>query len=579
MAQSASFRRADFRFTAAVLFGIASSAMLALNGCDNSAGKADKTIRPEMDAATVQMGGSEKDQMAANKTLEDAAREPAASLPQQLRAKTLLGDSELQLAQVLALQVEANDEKIDQLAGEIGLLGNEIQSNNLAIAALAKHEPTAVQDALTQKKTGVAGSDAASVWYKSDAASLAALSNADGQIKDLQGKISGLQDTIKTESDQRNTLLDQADKLTQQSQHEVKDKSVDLYKQGSDARKQAADLTVKIDTDTAALTSAQADLGAWQGLHDSATATVKSIEDKSATFDTDWKAVQAEQTELTSDSKKLLGDDPVNPPAPDKHGDLKTDPTIGSKASAIAALVKKNHELRSTAATHFNSAVGKYNEAFGVANTLNTNLRELEGKVDALKPDQVAWKAEQSQLDPSNYRLLQAHAELQLADFFARSAAEAKVRLDLLAQVKPIIDAAKLTILPTLDDSDSSIAEQLKKDQASARDAYKEAADLLDKTATGTSAADQRAGAQVQLIFAHYGWYQLEAAAGNAQEAGTHLDAAKVALGDAKNNDAVIPQLPPELAFYTPAGAGAPGGAVRPNAPGTPSGAPMFPPR
>jgi hypothetical protein len=314
-------------------------------------------------------------------------------------------------------------------------------------------------------------------------------------------------------------------------------------------------------------------------LHDSATATIKAMDDKSATFDTDWKAVQAEQAELTADSKKLLGDDPVNPPTPDKHGDLKTDSTIGSKASAIVSLVKQNRELRSTAATHFNSAVGKYTEAYTLANTLNTNLRDLEIKVDPLNPDQVAWKDEQTLLDPSNYRLLQAHAQLQLADFFARSAGEAKTRLDLIAQIKPIIDAAKLPMLTTLDDSDNSISEQLKKDQSSARDAYKNATDLLDKAANGTGTAEQRSGAQVQLIFAHYSWYQLESAAGNAQDAGVQLDAAKTALSDAKANDAVIPQLPPELASFTPAGGGATGGSARPTAPGTPGGAPTFPPR
>jgi len=374
MAQSAFSRRTSFGFNCSLLLGIASSAVLLLGGCDTDSGKADKTVGAQLDDASAHMTGSAGDLMNANKSLGDASRDVTTSLPVQLRAKSLLADSELRLAQELVTQILANDAQIDRLVREIDLLGNHIESNSQMAASLAKYEPTALQDALAQNKKAVSGSDAKPDWYKSDAGTLASLAAVDSRVKDLAGKISALQNTIKTESDQRNQLLAQADKSTQASQHEAGQKSVDLYVQGSNARKQAADLTVKIDNDNAGLSQDQADLAVVQGQHDSLTAALKSLDDKSVAFDTDWKAVQARQGQLIVDSKKTLGKDPVDAPEIDKNGDLTTDQTVGSKASAIAdrtkGLAKKNHDLRALAETHFNNAVGKYRDAFDLANKI-----------------------------------------------------------------------------------------------------------------------------------------------------------------------------------------------------------------
>jgi hypothetical protein len=568
MAQPASFRRVRFGFNALLLLGAASSAVLLMGGCDTESGKKDKEVSQALDSATIKMTGSATDRQTANATLTSAVRETTDSPPQQLRAKTLLADSELQMAQDLVAQILANDAQIDRLTREIGLLSNQIQSNNMLVAALVKHEPSKVQDAVTQNKATVTGSDSKPDWYKSDTSTISSMSADDAQVKDLTGKISDLQNTIKTESDQRNQLLDQADKLTQQSQHEVKQKSVDLFVQGSNARKQAADLTVKLDTDTAALARYQADLAAWQGQHDSAATAIKTFDDKSTAFAADWKTVQDMQATLNEASKEIMGDEPVpsNVPVPDKNGDLnlKGDQTIGTRAAAIGdkekGLARKNHDLRSQAEAHFNNAIGKYGEAATIARTIRQTLTDLENKADPGKPDREPWNQEKAALDPATYQLLQAEADLQKAEFFARSAAEAKVRLDLMDRVKPVLTEAKLTIIPTLDDDDSAIADQLKKSQASARESFKDAADLL--TSISSQVPELQKGAELQLIFAQYGWAILETAAGDAQAASIHMGLAKTAFGAAVSDGIALPPLPTELAGSPPSAAGTvPGGA------------------
>jgi hypothetical protein len=580
MAQSALFQRHRFARSGSLLLVAVAPVALLLAGCDTDSGKADKTISAQLDQATVQMSGSETDRTSANHDLGDAARETTASSPVQLRAKSLLADSELQLAQGMTRQIATNSVQIERLAREIDLLGNQIQSNNKTITAMTKADPGPLQDALSQKKADVTGSDAKPDWFKSDSGTLASLAADDAALRDLQGKIGQSQDTIKSESDQRNQLLDQADKATQQSQHEQKQKSVDLYVQGSNARKQAADLTVKIDADNATLASQQADLTVLQGQQDSLNSALKAFDAKGAQIDSDWKQVQAEQIELTEDSRKILGDDPVTPPTYNRTGDLPTDATIGSKASAIFALAKKNHDLRGDAESHFNSAIEKYSESAAQANSIKADLGSLAAKADSQRPDQVAYQQEQAAFDPATYRFLQADAQLQAAEFYAATASEAKVRLDGIDRLKAIITDARLSLPATLDDSDGSIADQLKKAQQSAREAFKNASDLLGNLADGSAPPEIKSGAEIQQIFTQYGLYLLEQSTGDpadAQDAAAHLSAARAAVSTAVSDGLTLPALPAELSASPAGGTGR--GSAGAAGPGAESASPMFAPR
>jgi hypothetical protein len=582
MANSAPNQRASSRLFRALAAGIASSCLI-LSGCDSPTNKTDQTVSQQLDEASLQMDGVASDRMSAHQAIESASKDTGTSLPVQIRAKAMLADSELRIAQSISLQIQKNDVAIDRLAREIGLLGGNIEADNIRAAALAKYEPSALQAAVAQKQADVKGSDDKPDWYKSADAALPSLSADDKQAADIQTQISQLQDTIKSETDQRNQLIEQADKLTEQSYHEQKEKSVDLYIQGSNARKQAADLTVKLNQDNVTLTRAQADLAVRNGQHESLTATIKAFDDKSAFFAKDWTDVQAMIAQLNDQSKKYLGDDPVDVPKKDaKTGEIaadnKTDNTIAWKSAAIAVLAAENHNLRAEAEPHFNSAKSFYQTAGELAQKLLVDIKDKEAKKadPESNPDALAWDVEKDALDPSSYRFLEADVDMQKASFLTQAAAEDKVRLDLLERMKPLLTAAQLTVPPKLDDADGSIALQMKNSLTSADESYKNATELLSSISEGIGAPEQKSAAQVQLIFAQYGWASLLAAQGDAQKSAEHINYARNAVAAATTDGATLPSLPAEL--MEPAAGGTTPGAPS-STPGTAPGSTRLPAR
>jgi hypothetical protein len=551
------FHHAVFYAASAVL--LASASLLTLGGCDSASGQADKDVKAQLDSAQAADAAAKTPPTASDAGLDKAARETTDSLPMQVHAKILFANSELRLAENTAAQVTVNDQLIDRLAREIGLIGGQIQANNAAVAALEKYDPSkpgaggkSILDSVKDTQSMVTGSDDKPDWMKTDAASLASLSAADKKAADLQTKVVGLNEKLKAETDQRNELLDQADKLTMQSQHEHGDKSVDLYVQGSDARKKAADLTVTIDADTAELARNTADLALQQGQHDALTATIAGLDKKSKDVSDEWTAVQRQIAALNTASKELLGDDPVTPPAPDKKtGDLTTKATIGDKAAAIADLAKANVKLRSTAETHFNKAIELYGQAKGLATKAVADLNAEKLKFDQAKVERVAWDSAIAALDPNTDDFLQADALLQKANFNARSAEEAKVRLDMITAIKPILAGAKLTPLPTLDESNPDLSKQEKDAVGTAESgavgAFTKAGGLLDHVSTSTSPMELRAAAKADEIFDQLGWSVLEATAGDAQESAKHMELARAQVAAAATENISLPPLPVEL--------------------------------
>ena len=564
MAHSASSHRALFVQSNQLILKLASSVALTmlLIGCDNSTGKSDKEVSVKLEDARAKNSAVAGGGTMSNPDLDAASRETGDSLPVQIDAKIAFADSELQLAQGLASKTLTNNVMIDRLIREVVLLSEQIQSNNELVEALQKFDPSrapsggqskAVLVSLKDTQALVTGSDEKPDWVRTDATTLAALNPTDKKLASLQTEVARLNDSIKSESDQRNQLLDSADKLIQQSQHEQGDKSVDLFKQGSDARKQAADLTVKIDADSASLARATADLGVQQGQHDSMTSTVKSLDIRSESIRQDWKAVQERIAALNQQSKALLGENPVTAPMadPKKNGDLVTSQTIGSKAAAINALGEENKRLGAEAADHFNKAIELYGTAAGLAVQVSADLAKKSGAADPNKPEQAAWSAQAKALDNNHYLFLQADAFFQRANFLARSASASKSRLDMITRVKPVVIAAGLQPLSTLDDTNPDLAKQ-KSDavgtsETGAAGSFAKAAEILERVSSSTAPQELRNAAKTEEIFAQHGWATLEAIAGDIQESARHQKLASDQVAAATAQQLTLPALPPDL--------------------------------
>ncbi len=528
------------------LLGLAASAALAVAltaGCDTDAGRADKRVDDDLARAAAAAHGTAAEQAEAHKDLDAASKEANASLPQQVRAKAMLADAELATAHDLASQVSANDLDIDRLAREIGQLGHAIAADTQLAAAIGKFQPDPVLGAIKQGSTALAGSDDQPDFYKGDNGSLASLAATDKNVATTQGQIDQLTQQVAAETAQRTDVLAKGDQAGEQSEREHGQKSVDLFVQSADARKQAGDLAVKIAQDNAALTRARADLALLNGQQEVLKASAKVLDDRGTEVNQNWAALGEQVKASKAHSQAVLGDQ-FSVPAAGKP-DAKQPATIEAKATQMADLVKRNHGLREEALTHYNAALGFYGDAYDRATKLNAMLSDpahLGSPERQERADRDAWKAEQAAVDPAGYRYLIGTTQLDRAEFYARAAAEARTVDATQTMLKPVLDAAGLTVPPPLADPNGQAAADLTSNQKLAADGFKTAIDELTKITDGSAPQELKAGAYAEAMFAQYGWAMVDPSA-----KAEHLSAAKTARDNAVTNNAALPGLPLEL--------------------------------
>ena len=577
MAQSAFFHqnhRAVHRVSATVVLGITALAMLGLIGCDSESGKADKEVSAKIDAGNARVAALKAAPADSVIELHDAVGITTASSAGQVHAAVAFADSEMRIAQNYAAKAAANDMVIVRLCREINMLTAQIEANNVMVAGLTKYDPAAagkggkslldsVKEQQSQASNGTGDQGA---WMTS----LSSLSAVDKQLAAAQAEVTRLTESIKSQTEQRAGLIENAETLNQQSEHEHGDKSVDLYAQGSNMRKSAADLTVKIDTDTAALAKAQADVALAQGQHDSLTAAVKALDDRTKAIGERWTAVQSEIAKLNESSKNLVGSaEPVGTFKIDtKTGIVTTENRISSKAQAIATVIgtEKSAEvidtqqkLRQAALDHFNKASEQYGKASMLATTLIGEINQLSTKLDPQQQssEQLAWKEQIKALDAGQYTFLQADADLQRGNLLSTQAGEYKLWLDTITATKKALSDASLEAPKAMNDSglDKVIADAQGSPMknaaggggtSGARQAYNKAIEPLVRISSGAAPAEIRSAALMDAIYAHLNWSILERSAGDEQEAANQLQMAKT-LALTPPVGVTLPPLPLEL--------------------------------
>ena len=545
------------------LLGLAVSTAAAalVGGCDTDAGRADKRVDENLQQATLDANGSADNQQRVHKDLDAAAKEAAASLPEQIRAKVLLAAAELTSADGLSRTAAANTLEIDRLCADIASLTRAVNADNQLVADLGRYQPQPVLDALKQQATAVAGSEDKPDWVKTQSDNLTATAATDKAVAALQGQVQQLQQQVKAETDQRNDLLAQADKFAQDAGREQHQRSVDLFVQGADARKQAADLGVKIDQDNDQLAQVQADLAVQMAEQDGLKSAGKGIDSRTSAVNDSWTAIGEQIKAIKAHSAAQMGDAFDVPPA-GRGGTPMIPRTINAEAAELAAVVKRNKGVREEAETHYNAAADFYNDAMGLATRLKTQLGDAThlGSERQDRADREAWTDEKAALDPALYRFLRATAQVDLAEFHARAAGEARAVADLAAGVKPVLDTAGLTVPVGLDDPTGGAGTSAQSDQKLAVAGFKDATEGLTDVSEGSDVPPElKQGAIVQAMLAQYGWSLLASGAGDAQEAATHMATAKTDRDNAVNEGAPLPAILP-TALALPAAA-APGAA------------------
>ena len=560
------------------LLGLAVPAALSLaGGCDTAQDKADRAVDENLRQAAA------ADPAQAHTYLDAAAKESAASPPEQLRAKAALAAAELRQAMDVSRRVLVNSARITQLAQDITSLTDAVAADNRLVATLGKYQPDPVLAAVKQQSDAIAGSDQNPDWVKTDDQSLASAAPTDKSVASLQGQASTLQQQLKAESDQRNDLLAKADQLNQQSMAAQHQASVDLFTQSADARKQAGDLAVKIDQDNSALARVKADLAVQTAQQDALKAASRGADDRTSAVNQTWSALQEQVKAVQAHSAALVGDAsadvPPASPAAAKGDNAPGQPvTINVKSAQLADLLKANQGLRADAETHFTAATNFYKDAVGLATQLKTTLASRTGSGE--RPDRAdndAWKAEQAATDPSQYRYLLATAQLDRAEFYARAARDAATVGQLSTTTKAVLDAAKLTTPAGLDDPNGELATALQADRKTAGAGFNDANENFTNVSSGDASQELKRGARVEQMFDQYGWSLMEAAAGDAEQAGSHMTLATQARDAAVGEGAPLPTVLP-TALAVPVATAAPAaGTTAPPTPGTPAATPATP--
>ncbi len=527
----------------------------ALAGCGGGAGKADQQVAQYVQEAMPHLSGTPDDLKTAEALLASAAGVTDASPSVRINAKVLHGQSELQLAESIMPRIDADSAQINRLAWDVTAMAGQIQAHNQLAAALAMYDPAKVKDAIKSQIVDAVGAEDKPLWIKGDGISLPSLSAVSSSVTALQDQVGKLQDVIKSLGDQRTQTQAQGDQLTQQADLAKGNQAVSLYKQAVEARKGADALSLQIDANNIALTRAQQDLAVAQSQQDVLKQTISSLGNRSDALDADWADLQKQIAAQREQAKDILGDE--TEPAPDT--DSTGGPTIASKANTMAALNQKNRANRADALSLLSSASQSFAEAATAADQLQLDLGQKLGAPGAAqRPDAIAWKGMMSTLSPAHYELLQADVEMHRAALFAGQAADAATLEQLAASLKPIADAAGLTLPPSLQDADNKIAEDLKNGREEADLAYKQADDLLSKIIEAGVVPDEtRKAAHIARIFTQYGWYLLADSVGDNQ-AQAHLQAAEAERDSVTQGGQTLTNLPAELVVAAAPAAGTP---------------------
>jgi hypothetical protein len=550
----------------------------AVAGCDNEHGTADKKVDKQLQLASLKSSGTVSskplvkdftqlgaptDYTEYHQAVEAAASESAATPPAQIRAKALLAHDELRAALDLSQQAAATSAVIDRLSLQVQDQLRDVQKNTADIAALQLQNPRQVSAKLKEAGDLASGANGKTAWVTTPSGDLMSQSAVDKQSAEVQSKISDIQSRITTDIGQRTELVSDADKFSEQAEAAQGDKAVELFTKGSEARKKAADLTVKIDQATVLLDRAKADLGVLQAQHKVAETAVAAYGDMDKTVGENWAGVQAAMAGIKAKSAAVLGtDDPAADPTKDKNAGNGGN-TISSKLATIQVLTDQNRKTRSLALSHFNAAIGKYKEAYAVANTLKTELTgEISAPANTNKASVVAWQAEQDALSPLNYLLDQANANADLANFLGRGVEDQLTLRHLAEMVSPVLEKADLVppkAMPSVDDT------KLKEASKAVVTAFTSAAEQLQQVSDGSGPPARKNAAASMSVFTNYSWYLFDVISGAEDEKATkaHMDKADAELKQLGQQGIYFNNLPAELADGAPQ---APG-----SSPGTPA--------
>jgi hypothetical protein len=475
-------------------------------------------------------------------------------------------NGELVKANLSLKQVADNQILLQRDIQRLQELTNQIKSNNQAIAALQKHQPTSALAALDKAAAGAKGAGD-QPWFAGEDAPVPSLAMVEKTVADLQQQTQKSQSEKADLEKQRADAIAEAEKLSHQADSLSGKQGLVVYTQSASQRKTAADLSAQIDTVDAKLMLLGHDMQLATAQQKQIEAAVSQLGELSKQANSGWESIQKQMQAYTGLSRNVLqggASAPSTQPAADFPANSVTD-----AVDRLNALSESIAKARSDAEAHLTAALSSYTQAATATRTLSKSyaddLRERPGAAQA-----AAWGASLEVFSVAGVMLEKAQIDLEQAQLQAAAAYEAAARGAVLKDLNAALEEAKLS-LPSVS-SNTVTAPEGDKNAAveKARAAFDAAEKDIDAALTGTGPS--RDTAKLAKIYQRYSYALLLRFIQNTDLATQKLEEARTGVTELSNGaaggagSAAATSFPAEI---TPAGAKAAEGSGPATAPST----------
>lgn len=494
---------------------------------------------------------------------------PASSVSdvQQVLKHDETGMSEMSAADKAIGKLETTEFQIRQVVDRLSSLTSQIKANNLAIAGLAKLQPTKSLDNLS-KVSGAAKGDGSNPWIPGEAAPVPSLALVQKNIDDIQQRIKDQQSKRAEYEKQRADLLQQAQKLNQQSEAASGKEALDLYNKGADLRKKAADLSGQIEDADSKVMLEQQDLQVAQAQQKELTSALTRLDEAVKQANAGWETIQKQAQAYTQISQAIAGTGGAAAPTTEPSGTTEMPTTISAGIARLTDLVKEASDLRGRADGHLTTAISEFDRAATGSRTIS---QQYSGYLTAhpQAAEQPAWQLMTMIFNVAQPSLDKGEAELRRAQLQSSAAYTLGAQQAMIKDLAAALGDAKITVAGMPENPDKAYEGDLTQAKQLAREAFNAADTDLSSASNGTGGSRSAPGStfqsnvKVTRAIELYAQSLLLKSIGDTDNAGKALDQAKGIMSEQQN---VTILLPPELQPPKEAAAGNGGPATAPSA-------------
>ncbi len=507
---------------------------------------------------------------------------PASSVSdvQQVLKHDETGMSEMSAADKAIGKLETTEFQIRQVVDRLSSLSSQIKANNLAIAGLAKLQPTKSLDNLS-KVSGAAKGDGSNPWIPGEAAPVPSLALVQKNIDDIQQRIKDQQSKRAEFEKQRADLLQQAQKLNQQSEAASGKDALDLYNKGADLRKKAADLSGQIEDADSKVMLEQQDLQVAQAQQKELNSALTRLDEAVKQANAGWETIQKQAQAYTQISQAIAGTGgAAAPPTTEPSGTTEMPTTISAGIARLTDLVKEASDLRSQADRNLTTAISEFGQAATGSRTIS---QQYSGYLTAhpQAAEQPAWQLMTMIFNVAQPSLDKGEAELRRAQLQSSAAYTLAAQQAMIKDLGAALSDAKITVAGMPENPDKAYEGDLTQAKQLAREAFDNSDKDLSAATNGTGGSRSAPGStfqsnvKVTRAIELYAQSLLLKSIGDADSAAKALDQAKGIISEQQEVSVLLPaELQPPKEKEPAGGNGAPTTAPSGEATGTGAASP-----